>query len=74
MGDAARQPRRCIENRCVVPGFRDGWIGPRIFWAGARDGIGTRVEEVGTLIRDGGVFYLRRDLVADLNSSFIEPR
>ena len=24
--------------------------------------IGTRVDEVGTLIRDGGAFYLRRDL------------
>lgn len=23
--------------------------------------IGTRVDEVGTLIRDGGAFYLRRD-------------
>ena len=25
-------------------------------------GIGTRIIEVGTLIRDGGAFYLRRDL------------
>jgi len=25
-------------------------------------GIGTRIVEVGTLIRDGGAFYLRRDL------------
>ncbi|MDV3455883.1 DUF5818 domain-containing protein [Sphingomonas sp. HF-S4] len=24
--------------------------------------IGTRIDEVGTLIRDGGGFYLRRDL------------
>ncbi len=24
--------------------------------------VGTRVDEVGTLIRDGGAFYLRRDL------------
>ena len=24
--------------------------------------IGTRIEETGTLIRDGGAFYLRRDL------------
>lgn len=24
--------------------------------------IGTRIDETGTLIRDGGVFYLRRDL------------
>lgn len=24
--------------------------------------IGTRVDEVGKLIRDGGAFYLRRDL------------
>lgn len=24
--------------------------------------IGTRVDETGTLIRDGGAFYLRRDL------------
>lgn len=24
--------------------------------------IGTRVDEVGTLVRDGGAFYLRRDL------------
>ena len=24
--------------------------------------VGTRVDETGTLIRDGGVFYLRRDL------------
>jgi hypothetical protein len=23
--------------------------------------VGTRVDEVGTLIRDGGAFYLRRD-------------
>lgn len=26
--------------------------------------IGTRIDEIGTLIRDGGVFYLRRDLGA----------
>ena len=25
-------------------------------------GIGTRIVEVGTLVRDGGAFYLRRDL------------
>ncbi|RYE92966.1 MAG: hypothetical protein EOO77_46105 [Oxalobacteraceae bacterium] len=24
--------------------------------------IGTRIDEVGTLIRDGGAFYLRRDV------------
>lgn len=24
--------------------------------------IGTRIDETGTLIRDGGAFYLRRDL------------
>ncbi len=24
--------------------------------------IGTRIDEIGTLIRDGGAFYLRRDL------------
>jgi hypothetical protein len=24
--------------------------------------VGTRVDELGTLIRDGGAFYLRRDL------------
>lgn len=24
--------------------------------------VGTRIDEVGTLIRDGGAFYLRRDL------------
>ena len=24
--------------------------------------IGTRIEEIGTLIHDGGAFYLRRDL------------
>jgi hypothetical protein len=24
--------------------------------------IGMRVDEIGTLIRDGGAFYLRRDL------------
>ncbi len=24
--------------------------------------IGTRIDEAGTLIRDGGAFYLRRDL------------
>jgi len=24
--------------------------------------IGTRIDEMGTLIRDGGAFYLRRDL------------
>lgn len=24
--------------------------------------IATRIDEIGTLIRDGGVFYLRRDL------------
>lgn len=24
--------------------------------------VGTRINEVGTLIRDGGAFYLRRDL------------
>lgn len=24
--------------------------------------IGTRIDETGTLIRDGGTFYLRRDL------------
>jgi hypothetical protein len=24
--------------------------------------IGTRVNEIGTLIRDGGAFYLRRDV------------
>lgn len=25
-------------------------------------GIGTRINETGTLLRDGGAFYLRRDL------------
>jgi len=29
---------------------------------GGRTLIGTRIDETGTLIRDGGVFYLRRDL------------
>lgn len=24
--------------------------------------VGTRIDETGTLIRDGGAFYLRRDL------------
>ena len=24
--------------------------------------IGTRIDEIGTLIRDGGAFYLRRDV------------
>ena len=24
--------------------------------------IGTRIDELGTLIRDGGAFYLRRDM------------
>ncbi len=24
--------------------------------------IGTRIDETGTLVRDGGAFYLRRDL------------
>lgn len=24
--------------------------------------VGTRIDEVGTLIRDGGAFYLRRDM------------
>lgn len=33
--------------------------------SGARAGmtmIGSRIDETGTLIRDGGAFYLRRDL------------
>ncbi|MEG8023055.1 DUF5818 domain-containing protein [Sphingomonas aerolata] len=29
---------------------------------GVVSGIGTRIDETGTLIRDGGAFYLRRDL------------
>jgi hypothetical protein len=24
--------------------------------------IGTRIDEIGTLVRDGGTFYLRRDV------------
>jgi len=30
--------------------------------AAAMVAIGTRIDEVGTLIRDGGAFYLRRDV------------
>jgi hypothetical protein len=29
---------------------------------GVVSGIGTRIDETGTLILDGGAFYLRRDL------------
>ena len=29
---------------------------------GVVSGIGTRIDEIGTLILDGGAFYLRRDL------------
>lgn len=29
---------------------------------GVVSGIGTRIDETGTLIRDGGAFYLRRDI------------
>ena len=40
--------------------------------------IGTRINEIGTLIRDGGTFYLRRDVGGryelELHRDLVEKR